>query len=213
MSKVLQLKTSVFDTHESQGVSSQLGDALVMRLRVDEPDLELVTRDFSQETIPYFDNVWLKALSTPAQERSQEQANKVAYADKLIAEVQDADIIVMGVPMYNFSMPASLKSWFDHIARAGVTFRYTQAGALGLLGDKKVYVVLSTGGQHKEGVSDFLRPYLRTFLGFLGMSDIEFIVADGLNMGEVARQEGLLNAHTQIQNLSSHNLLSSGAVA
>ena len=205
MSKVLQLKTSIFDTQESQGVSSQLGAALVSRLREDNPEIAVVTRDFASDPVPYFDNAWLQALSTPPGERSDEQSAKVAYSDALIAEVQAADTIVIGVPMYNFAIPAALKSWTDHIARAGVTFRYTDTGAIGLLADKKVYVLLSTGGQHQEGVTDFLRPYLRTFLGFVGMKDVEFIVADGLNMGEAHRKEGLRKAHAQIQNLNSRS--------
>lgn len=203
MSKVLQLKTSIFDGPENQGVSSKLGDAVVARLREDEAQIALVTRDFSIDPVPYFDNAWLQALSTPPSERSAEQAGKVAYSDALIAEVQAADTLVIGVPMYNFTMPAALKSWTDHLARAGVTFRYTDSGSVGLLTGKKVYVVLSTGGQHREGVTDFLRPLLRTFLGFLGMQDVKFIVADGLNMGEVPRKEGLRKAHAQIQNLTS----------
>lgn len=203
MSKVLQLKTSIFDGPENQGVSSKLGDAVVARLREDEAQIALVTRDFSIDPVPYFDNAWLQALSTPPSERSAEQAEKVAYSDALIAEVQAADTLVIGVPMYNFTMPAALKSWTDHLARAGVTFRYTDSGPVGLLTGKKVYVVLSTGGQHKEGVTDFLRPLLRTFLGLLGMQDVEFIVADGLNMGEVPRKEGLRKARAQIQNLTS----------
>ena len=171
------------------------------RLREEDPELVLVKRDFSAAPVPYFDSAWLQALSTLPGERSLDQAHKVAYSDALIAEVQDADIIVIGAPMYNFTMPAALKSWTDHIARAGVTFRYTATGSQGLLSGKKVYVVLSTGGQHREGVSDFLRPYLRTFLGFVGMKDVEFIVAEGLNMGETQRAEGLRKARAQIQNL------------
>tara|TARA_R100001377_G_scaffold60759_1_gene36914 strand:- start:421 stop:1059 length:639 start_codon:yes stop_codon:yes gene_type:complete len=205
MSKVLQLKTSIFDTQENQGVSSQLGDAVVARLREDDAQLALVTRNFSTDPVPYFDNAWLQALSTPPSERSQEQAEKVAYSDALIAEVQAADIIVIGVPMYNFTLPAALKSWTDHLARVGVTFRYTDSGPVGLLNDKKVYVVLSSGGQHTEGETDFLRPYLRTFLGFVGMQDVDFIVADGLNMGEAPRKQGLRKAQQQIQNLNSLN--------
>lgn len=203
MNRILQLKTSIFDTPDNQGVSSQLGNALVEVLRGKDSSTNLVTRDFSKEAIPYFDNGWLQALSTPPAERDAEQQKKVAFSDALIAEVQETDTIVIGVPMYNFAPPAALKSWTDHIARAGVTFRYTETGPIGLLTGKKVYVVLSTGGKHEEGVTDYLRPYLRTFLGFLGMTDVEFIVAAGLNMGEAPRKEGLRKAHQQIQNLRS----------
>lgn len=203
MNNVLQLKSSIFDSQDNQGVSSQLGDSLVSRLREIRPNLKLVTRDFSTDPTPYFDNAWLTALSTPPDARSQEQAEKVAYSDALITELQQADTIVIGVPMYNFGMPAVLKSWIDHVARSGVTFRYTETGPIGLLNDKKVYVVLSTGGLHEEGVTDFLRPYLRTFLSFLGLNDVDMIVADGLNMGEAPRKEGLRKARQQIQSINS----------
>ncbi len=201
MNHVLQLKTSIFDSEQNQGVSSQLGDELLAQLRRQNPSLTLLTRDFSQQAVPYFDNAWLQALSTPPEERSPEQASKVAYSDALIAEVQDADTLIIGVPMYNFAVPAMLKSWTDHLARAGVSFRYTETGPIGLLEGKKVYVVMSTGGQHQEGVTDFIRPYLRTILGFVGLKDIEFIVADGLNMGTEPRKEGLRKAREQIRNI------------
>ncbi len=196
--KVLQLKSSIFDSATAQGVSSQLSGELIEGLRAVHADVHVTTRDFSTAPVPYLDAAWLQALFTPAADRTQEQSEKVAYSDSLIAELQAADVVVIGVPMYNFAIPAMLKSWTDHVARAGVTFKYTDKGAVGLLGGKKVYLVVSTGGRHAEGVTDFIRPYLRTFLGFIGLTDIDIIVADGLNMGEVARAEGLQQARAQI---------------
>jgi FMN-dependent NADH-azoreductase len=201
MNKVLQLTTSLFDGVGKQGVSSQLSDELIAGLQGLNPDVRVNTRDFSATPVPYFDHAWLQALSTPATDRTDEQNAKVAYSDKLIAELQLADTIVIGVPMYNFAIPAMLKSWTDHIARAGVTFSYSDKGPVGLVTGKKVYVVLAMGGKHEEGVTDHIRPFLRTFLGFVGMTDIEFIVADGLNMGEVARTQGLQHARRQIEEL------------
>jgi len=196
--KILRLKTSIFDGTDNQGVSSQLSDELVAALLKDDPEASVVVRDFSSDPVPYLDGAWLQALSTPAESRTEEQQRKVAWSDAAIAELQQADTLVIGAPMYNFSVPAMLKSWTDHVARAGVTFKYTDQGSVGLLQNKKVYVVVSTGGLHAEGVTDFMRPYLRTILGFLGLSDITVIVADGLNMGEEPRDKGLSQARQTI---------------
>lgn len=201
--KILQLKSSIFDSPTAQGVSSQLSgdliEGLAKDLRAVNASAQVTTRDFSTAPVPYLDAAWLQALFTPAADRTQEQSDKVAFSDGLIAELQAADVVVIGVPMYNFAIPAMLKSWIDHVARAGVTFKYTDKGAVGLLGGKKVYLVVSTGGQHVEGVTDFIRPYLRTFLGFIGLTDIDIIVADGLNMGEAPRDRGLQQAREQIR--------------
>ena len=203
VTKILQLKSSIFDSPTAHGVSSQLSSELIEGLAKDlravNASAQVTTRDFSTAPVPYLDAAWLQALFTPAADRTQAQSDKVAFSDGLIAELQAADVVVIGVPMYNFAIPAMLKSWTDHVARAGVTFKYTDKGAVGLLGNKKVYLVVSTGGQHVEGVTDFIRPYLRTFLGFIGLTDIDIIVADGLNMGEVPRSSGLQQAREQIR--------------
>ncbi|MDP1930064.1 MAG: NAD(P)H-dependent oxidoreductase [Gammaproteobacteria bacterium] len=199
--KVLQLKTSLFDGAGNEGVSTQLSGELLSSLHKAHGNLHVTTRDFSTEPVPYLDGAWLKALSTPAVDRTQEQQDKVAYSDALIAELQAADVVIIGVPMYNFAVPGMLKSWTDHVARAGVTFKYTDKGAVGLVTGKKVYLVLAMGGRHDEGITDHMRPYLRTILGFLGLTEIEIVVADGLNMGETYRAQGLQQAREQIQNL------------
>jgi len=201
MLKVLQLKTSILDNAEQQGVSSELSDELLTRLRAQYGELELTQRNFSKSPVPYVDQNWLQALMTPAEKRTPQQSEKVAYSDSLIQELEQADILLVGAPMYNFAIPAMLKSWTDHVARAGVTFKYTESGAQGLLKNKRVFVLLSSGGQHEEGVSDFIRPFLRTFFGFLGISAVEFIVAHGLNMGEAPRAAGLAQARAQITQL------------
>ena len=207
MLKVLQLKTSILDAQNSQGVSSQLSDELVERLRQQHAGLEVTLRDFSKTPVPYFDNAWLQALMTPVEQRSAEQVKQARYSDDLITEVKEADVLVIGVPMYNFMIPAMLKSWTDHIARAGVTFKYTASGSEGLLENKKVYLVMSTGGMHEEAVTDFIRPFMRVFLGFLGISNVEFIVADGLNMGEEPRNAGFAQARKAIEQLNSQGEL------
>ena len=122
MNHLLQLTTSLFDGAGNQGVSSQLSDELITGLRAIHGELQVNTRDFSANPIPYYDHGWLQAVMTPATDRTEAQSDKVNYSDRLIAELQAADTVVVGVPMYNFAVPAMLKSWTDHVARAGVTF-------------------------------------------------------------------------------------------
>jgi len=117
----------------------------------------------------------------------------------LIAEIQAADVVVLGVPMYNFGVPAQLKNWIDAIARARVTFHYTDKGPEGLLKGKKVYVALTRGGQYRNTPADTQVPYLKTVLAFLGMTDVQFMYAEGLAMGPQAEQDGLESAHLQIE--------------
>lgn len=198
MSQLLQIKTSLFDRAEGQGVSSQLSDELIAKLAQLGIVNHVTLADFSEQPVPHLDAGRLKALMTPAEDRTAEQSVMVEYADGLISQLQDADELVIGVPMYNFAIPSMLKSWIDHVARAGVTFKYTPQGAAGLLTSKKVYLVLAMGGKHHEGETDHMRPYLRTMLSFLGLNDIEIIVADGLNMGDEARNVGLQQARAQI---------------
>lgn len=198
--RVLQLSASLF---ADQGVSSQLGRALMARINATAGGWQVIHRDFSRDPIPHLDGQWLAALGTPASERDDHQARQVAYSDQLIAELQQADLLVIAAPMYNFTLPSMLKAWIDHVARAGVTFRYTDKGAQGLVTGKRVVVIATMGGRHEPGASDHLRPYLRTVLGFLGMTAVDFIVADGLNLGAVAREQSLREAHRQIDTLAA----------
>jgi FMN-dependent NADH-azoreductase len=203
MSHLLQIKASLFDSEKGQGVSSQLSGELIAKLAQLGIGSQVTLADFSVQPVPHLDAQRLQALMTPADRRTAAQADMVEYADGLISQLQDADELVIGVPMYNFAIPSMLSSWIDHIARAGVTFKYTDQGAVGLLTNKKVYLVVAMGGKHNEGETDHMRPYLRTVMGFLGLSDIEVIVADGLNMGEEARNLALANARTQIDQVVS----------
>ena len=129
---------------------------------------------------------------------TSEQAARVAEYDELIAEVQTADVLVLGAPMYNFGVTSQLKSWIDAIARAGATFRYTEKGPEGLLKGKKVYVGLARGGRYRDTPLDSQVPYLKTVLGFLGMTDVQFVYAEGLNMGEESARKGFAEADADI---------------
>jgi FMN-dependent NADH-azoreductase len=125
------------------------------------------------------------------------------YSDALISELQAADTIVFAVPMYNFSVPSTLRAYFDHIARAGVTFRYTANGPEGLLKGKKAYVFITRGGVYANGI-DTQTPYLKQFLGFVGITDVQFVYAEGLSMGDDVRQQSLNAAHHAIHELLPH---------
>lgn len=179
--------------------STRLAQDIVARLRADHPGATHVVRDLSAHPHPALDEAALGALFTPAEQRSAEQAARVALDDALIAEIQAADTVVIGSPMYNLTITSLLKNWIDAIARARVTFTYGEKGPVGLLTGKKVYVVAARGGMHIGQATDGQTPYLRALLGFLGMSDVEFIYAEGLGMGPEAERKGLAEARRQIE--------------
>lgn len=179
--------------------STRLASALVERLRSAQPDAALSVRDLAATPHPVLDELALQALFTPAEARTPEQAARVALDDALIAEIQAADVVVLGVPMYNFGVPAQLKNWIDAISRARVTFRYTENGPEGLLQGKRVYVALTRGGRYRGTETDSQVPYLRTVLGFLGMSDVRFIFAEGLAMGPEAEERAFAEAYAEIE--------------
>lgn len=191
---ILQINSSARSTGSE---SSRLADVIVAKVAAGQ-EANLVKRDLSAQPHPALDEPTLQALFTPADQRTPEQAARVALDDALIAQVQAADVIVIGAPMYNFGMTVQLKGWFDAIARAGVTFRYTESGPVGLLKDKKVYVALTRGGMHRDGATDTQVPHLKTILGFLGMTDVQFVYAEGMGMGPEAVAKGIAQAQAEI---------------
>lgn len=178
--------------------STRLANTIVARLQAANPGATLTVRDLAVTPHPVLDEAALGALFTPADQRTPEQAARVALDDALIAEIQAHDTIVLGVPMYNFGNPVQLKSWIDAIARAGVTFRYTESGPEGLLKGKKVYVALARGGMYRDSDRDAQVPHLKTVLGFLGLTDISFIYAEGLAMGADAAEKGFAQAQADL---------------
>lgn len=178
--------------------STRVANSVVARLQSANPAATLTVRDLSGNPHPVLDETALGALFTPAEKRTPEQTARVALDDALIAEVQAADVIVLGVPLYNFSIPVQLKTWIDAIARNGVTFRYTETGPKGQLTGKKVYVALARGGRYRGTEADSQVPYLKTVLGFLGMTDVHFIYAEGLNMGPEAAEQGFAEAEADL---------------
>lgn len=184
--------------------SSRLATDIVERLQAANAESALTLRDLGRNPHPALDEAALQALFTPAAQRSADQNARVAQDDALIAEVQAADVLVLGVPMYNFGVPAALKNWIDAIARTGVTFKYTDKGPIGLLQGKKVYVALARGGLYRDTPADTQVPYLKTVFAFLGMTDVQFVYAEGLAMGPEAEQKALASAEVQIEEVLAY---------
>jgi|SRR5579863_856906 len=199
MSKVLLVTSSLFG---GQSKSAQIAGELVEAWRRTHPGTTVVARALTPDSIPHLSLDILGALMTPAEKRSAEQIASVDFADHLIEELEAADVIVLAVPMYNFSIPSTLKAWIDHIARAGRTFRYTAAGPEGLLKGKKVFVVTGRGGVYSGDAPaklfDFQEPYLRGVLGFLGLTDTTFVHVEGLKVSPEAAEQGIARARENI---------------
>jgi FMN-dependent NADH-azoreductase len=199
---ILQVNSSARPFANGQGShSTRLANELSAGLLVKHAGARLTLRDLASQPHPALDEQALAALFTPTDARTPEQAARAALDDALIAQIKAADIVVLGVPMYNFGISSQLKNWIDAIARARVTFEYTAEGPRGLLTGKKVYVVLTRGGNYRGTPGDSQVPYLRMVLGFLGMTDVEFIYAEGLNMGPESEAAALASARGHIDAL------------
>ena len=201
--RILQVKSSVFS---SGGESSRLADEFVARLRDQHPTTELVVRDLSVEPVPHLDGARVAAFFSKPEERTQEQRAIVAYSDSLIDELRRADVLVLGLPMYNFGVPSQLKAWFDHLARSGETFKYTDKGSVGLLRGKKAYVFAARGGVY-GGDKHAQTQFVRQFLDFIGIADIEFVYAEGLAIGPEHRNNSLAAARAEMNRLAVHTRL------
>lgn len=200
MKTLLQINTSLFS---DRGHSSRLAHRFTDAWRARHLEDRVVVRDLGKAPVPHLTAERFQALITPDGERSAEQQVIVADADALIDELQQADIIVLGLPMYNFGVPSTLKAYFDHVARAGITFRYTENGPVGLLGEKTVYVLATRGGAYQGTTKDTQTLYVRDFFEFLGIRDIHFIYAEGLNLGGATQQAALTSAEAQIAKLAA----------
>jgi FMN-dependent NADH-azoreductase len=153
--------------------------------------------------VPHLDAARFGAFLAKPADRSPEQAAVAAYSDALIEELRRADVVVFGVPMYNFGIPSALKAYFDHVARAGVTFRYTDSGPVGLLQGKTAYVFATRGGLYAGTPRDTQTTYIRDFLAFLGIDEVTFVYAEGLAISDAKKQAGLANAHAAIATLAA----------
>jgi FMN-dependent NADH-azoreductase len=200
--KILQIKSSVFN---GNGQSSRLANEFVALLREQHPGAEVLERDLVADPVPHLDGARVGAFFAKPEERSAGEKAIVAYSDALIAELRRADVLVLGLPMYNFGVPSQLKAWFDHIARAGETFKYTEKGAVGLLKGKKAYVFAARGGLYGE--NDSQSQFVRQFLGFIGITDVELVYAEGLAMGEESRNKGIMSAQGRARVLATQTRL------
>jgi len=197
MSTLLQINASLAGAN---GQSSLLAQRFVADWQATHPEGRIITRDLASDPLPHLTAERFQAFLSPPDARNDEQRAHAAVSDGLIEELKAADTIVFAVPMYNFSVPSTLRAYFDHIARAGVTFRYTANGAEGLLKDKKAYVFITRGGFYAEA-ADTQTPYLKQFLGFIGITDVSFVFAEGLSLGEESRGKSLAQAHDRIGEL------------
>lgn len=196
---ILQVNSSARRADGEQGsVSARLANELSQALLKSAPGARLTVRDLSLNPHPVLDEAALQALFTPVEQRTAEQAARVALDDALIAELQAADVLVLAVPMVNFAVTTQMKNWIDAVARARVTFRYTENGPEGLLQGKRVFVVLTRGGVYRDQPADHQVPYLKQVLGFLGMTDVTFLYAEGLSMGPQAEARALQQVREDI---------------
>jgi len=196
MSKVLVLKSSILAGYSQ---SSQLADFYVEQAKAQGK--EVTVRDLAANPIPVLDGELVGAMRPSDTPLSPRQQDALALSDELIAELQAHDEVVIAAPMYNFNIPTQLKNYFDLIARAGVTFRYTEAGPEGLVKGKTAVVISSRGGIHKDTPTDLLTPYVKLFLGFIGITDVEFVFAEGIAYGPEVASKATAEAKDAIKQI------------
>ena len=197
MKKILNITSSA---KGDQSFSNRLSAAIVDKLLTVYPDSQVQTRDLAADPLPYYQGHQIAAHYTPADQRTADHKEALKKSDQAIQELMDADILVIGVPLYNFGVPSTLKSWVDHIARSGITFSYGNGAPHGLVNNKKVYLAIASGGIYSEGpmkALDFSEPYLRGSLGFLGMTDITTFRVEGIGVPQLAAT-ALPNAVNQV---------------
>ena len=201
MTTVLVLTSSALG---SASVSTGLAQEALAHLRAQDPDLKATIRDLGTHPVPHFTQDASTGLR--GEPTTKGQADARALSDELIAELQAADTIIIGAPMYNFGIASTLKAWFDHVLRAGVTFRYSEAGPEGLVKGKRAVVIVSRGGLYSEGPAqamDSQEPHLRTLLGFIGITDVTFIRAERLAFGDEARELSIRSARRLLMQATS----------
>ena len=198
MSTLLRIDSSARYTGS---LTRQLSAAYAEQWQAKNPGGKIIRRDLASQTLPHITEAMIGAYFTPADQRSAEQQAIIAESDKLVDELVAADTLVIGVPMYNFAPPSAFKAWVDHISRVGRTFSYGANGPTGLLTGKRAVVILSSGGVYSEGPAqplDFNGTYIRSVLGFLGITDVELIVAEGVSMGEEKAKQTVSQAQEKI---------------
>ncbi|MCV0424063.1 MAG: NAD(P)H-dependent oxidoreductase [Roseibium sp.] len=203
MKTLLQINSGI---HGAESQTSKLADEVAHRLLAQHSAMRHIKRDLSKDPIPHLDKTTFLSFSAPATVTSATKIEGLAISDELIAELRETDVLLVGAPMYNFTIPSTLKSWIDHVTRAGETFRFTNEGPKGLLTGIRAIIVIAQGGDFLGTSMDFETGYLELALGHLGITDIEFIHAKGLALGQEAAQAGLAAARAQIVSLVGRDL-------
>lgn len=198
MPTLLEIRTSIF---ADGGESSRLAALFVERWRHEHPDGDVVCRDLTADALPHLTAERFQAFLTPEADRTPAQVEHVGVSDTLIGELEAADEVVLGLPMYNFGIPSALKAWFDHVARAGVTFRYTEQGSIGLVGDKPMYVMAARGGVYAGTDRDVQTGHVNLFFNLLGFKDIRWVYAEGLAISPENREQSVKAARQSIEEL------------
>ncbi|MCC5866612.1 MAG: NAD(P)H-dependent oxidoreductase [Wenzhouxiangella sp.] len=200
MKTLLVIKSSLFN---GSGQSSKLVDRFAASWQQKNRGARVVVRDLAADPVAHLSAEAFQGFALPVEQRSPAQHAAAAISDSLIAELKQADAVAIGLPMYNFTVPSTFKAWMDHVARVGVSFEYTENGPRGLLESKPVYVFAARGGQYQGTEADTQTGLVRTFLGFIGLADVEFVYAEGLGMGEEAAQRALAEAGERIERLAA----------
>lgn len=204
MKNVLLINSSL---NGEDGNSSALAHELTSKIkqnnsnRNSNSNVTIIERDLSAEVLPHLSQQEMAAWMTPEEERSAEQKQLAQLSDSLLAELISSDTLVIGMPMYNFGIPSTFKAWIDRIARAGISFKYTEQGPVGLLEGKKAIIVAARGGVYQGTEKDSQTQYLKDVLAFIGITDVKFIYAEGLNMP--AKEQSLAKARVSIEKLAN----------
>lgn len=188
----------------SNSFSTRLAGELAGRLRAKTPGAGLIHRDLGSQPLAHIDGVYAAAIRKPAEARTEAEARSAERSDELVREFLAADVVVIGTGLINFHVDSTLKTWIDHIARAGQTFRYTERGPVGMVDGKKVYVVLSSGGIYTQGPAaalDHAAPYLKAVLGFWGVTDVEVVRVEGVSAGADGADKAVAAARSRIDEL------------
>ena len=195
MSRILVIESSA---RQQGSVSRELTQQFIANWQAAHPADQIQVRDLAVDPVPHLDATLLGGWMTPSEQQSEAEKAALARSNLLTDEVLVADVLVLAAPMYNFAIPSTLKAWLDHVLRAGVTFKYTETGPQGLLTGKRAFVLTARGGIYAGSALDHQEPYLRQALAFIGIHDVQFIHAEGLNLGAEFSEKGLAQARAKV---------------
>lgn len=195
MSQILVIESSA---RQQDSVSRALTAQFIAQWQATHPADNIQVRDLARDPVPHLDSTLLGGWMTPGDQQSEAEKAALARSNQLTEELLAADVLVLAAPMYNFAIPSTLKAWLDHVLRAGLTFKYTETGPQGLLTGKRAFVLTARGGVYAGSPLDHQEPYLRQVLAFIGIHEVEFIHAEGLNMGGEFQEKGLARAKAQL---------------